>query len=84
VTAAVEVELSPKSANRTMAKVLRLCGPAYDRVIYVVPAGSQTERLVRTAVAEAADRQMSSVLGVRPATEKILFGCPWCCPACSA
>jgi hypothetical protein len=73
VTAAVEVELSPKSMSRTLAKVLRLTGPAYDRVIYVVPAESQTERVVKTAVLEAADRQMSSVLGVRPATEKILF-----------
>jgi hypothetical protein len=73
VTAAVEVELSPKSAARTLAKVLRLTGPAYDRVIYVVPAGSQTERVVKTAVMEAADRQMSSLLGVRPATDKILF-----------
>ena len=73
VTAAVEVELSAKSPNRTLAKVLRLTGPAYDRVIYVVPADTLTERVVRTAVAEAADRQMSSVLGVRPATEKILF-----------
>ena len=73
VTAAVEVELSPKSPARTLGKVLRLTGPAYDRVIYVVPAGSYTERVVKTAVQEAADRQMASVLAVRPATEKILF-----------
>jgi hypothetical protein len=52
---AVEVELAPKGTARTVDKVRRLAA-AFDWVLFLVQAGTQTARAVRTAIITESER----------------------------
>lgn len=57
---AIEVELSDKGPGRTMEVAMRLT-QSYSRVIYIVPAETQTARTVRGALEKAAQTMRSAV-----------------------
>jgi hypothetical protein len=73
VTAAVEVELTAKTVERTREKMLALLA-VYGRVVYLVPGASAAERAVYTACQEVDGRPVSVMLPqTRADLDKILI-----------